>query len=954
VKKNQLQYYFLMLFFLVVLNKNDFAQSPAKLWQPYWINPRVQEDQHIDLAGSWELSYMDAPVSNVSELKNRKDPFETQVPNSVHWSYYKAGKLPHPYAHKNSTQYRWIEEKAWYYRKEVQVPVSAKGCSVMLCFDGIDYFSKVWVNDSLAGIHEGMFGGPVIDITRLTKFGSSNKITVEVKAGNWGNRATDVESLPRTSVGEYDYSKVKGFNPRASGKIIKPWIISGGSGTEAFFTVGMWQGARIEILPEYHLERPYLVTKEISNGKATIQLSMEILAGITSLNKKLHPWNNTIVHQPNEKGDSFIKVTDKLDVVCEFLFQGKPVFNRTFTPDLYKGTNWLAEDIVISDPKLWYPNGLGDPNLYQVRISLKKNGAPVDQLNFDYGIRTIDRIATQGPRTADRWENWQFVVNGKKLFVKGMNWMPADLLLDLPELRYRWALEAARNMGIQLIRVWGGGLIETDEFYKLCNELGLMVWQDFPIGNQDTPDYPQDVWEAQVVQNIFRLRNEPSLVVWCGGNEFNPYSFGNTASIGIIERNLDIFDKSRFFVRTTPDDGCMHTYPDMDPCWYNKNYKFEPWVSETGMHSMPEVSLFYELVDNKEFVDLGKMWDKNFYQNHPEFIHHFTEYGPSRVPRMLSRASHINDMSNPSIESITEATQIGAGEFYQLFSEKMQGNYPITTGLMPWVYKRPWPVIAIQTMDWFGQASAPYYFLKRTYEPTHVAIDLQRLVWGAGERFGLTGKITHAGTVAIAGKISVAVYDDTFKPLWNNEANVNVSEGPLVTQANLGEYQIPMDYRDRFLFVVAELHNSNGELISRSLYYPRVLKQMEDQVFHDKYVNEPIPWITLNKGPWLKPTVAKTQAKLSAEILANKSISTERSQVKIKITNTGKVPAFMTNIDIAGVKRAFYATDNYFWLAPGESREIEVNVLWREERVGKNIVLNVGAWNSKMQSIKLK
>ena len=633
--------------------------------------------------------------------------------------------------------------------------------------------------------------------------------------------------------------------------------------------------------------------------------------------------------------------------------QGKSVFNRTFTPDLYKGTNWLAEDIVISDPKLWYPNGLGDPNLYQVRISLKKNGAPVDQLNFDYGIRTIDRIATQGPRTADRWENWQFVVNGKKLFVKGMNWMPADLLLDLQESRYRWALEAARNMGIQLIRVWGGGLIETDEFYKLCNELGLMVWQDFPIGNQDTPDYPQDVWEAQVVQNIFRLRNEPSLVVWCGGNEFNPYSFGNTASIGIIERNLDIFDKSRFFVRTTPDDGSMHTYPDMDPCWYNKNYKYEPWVSETGMHSMPEASLFYELVDNKEFVDLGKMWDKSFYQNHPEFIHHFTEYGPSRVPRMLSRASHINDMANPSIESITEATQIGAGEFYQLFSEKMQGNYPITTGLMPWVYKRPWPVIAIQTMDWFGQASAPYYFLKRTYEPTHVAIDLQRLVWGAGEQIGFAGKITHAGTVAFAGKISVAVYDDTFNPLWNNGVSVNVSGGPSVTLANLGEYQIPLGYRDRFLFVVAELHNSNGELISRSLYYPRVLKQMEDQVFHDKYVTEPIPWITLDKGPWLKPAVAKTQAKLSAEILENKSISTDRSQIKIKITNTGKVPAFMTNIDIVGVKRTFYATDNYFWLAPGESREIKVNVHFRMAQTGTKVLLNVGAWNSKAQQIKL-
>ena len=942
--------------FFTLICLHGFGQNiSGKLEQPFRITPRAENNQHIDLSGTWELSYMDSPILSTDELKDRKDAFETQIPNSVHWSYYKAGKLPHPYAHKNSTQYRWVEKKAWYYQKNVPIPASARGNSIMLCFDGIDYFSKVWVNDTLVGSHEGMFGGPDVEISRWVKFGAANKITVEVKAGNWGNWATDIESLPRTSVGEYDYSKVKGFNPRASGKIIKPWVISGGSGTEAYFTVGMWRGARIEIVPDVHLERPYLTVNKVTANEARLHLSLEVLAGINSLNKKLHPWNNTIIHQPNEKGGHFVKVTDKIEVVCDFLFQGNPVLTKTFTPELFKGTtNWLEEDLVVPNPKLWYPNGLGDPNLYQIRISLKKNGAPVDQLNFDYGIRTIDRVATQGPRTADRWENWQFVVNGKKLFVKGMNWMPADLLLDLPESRYRWALEAARNMGIQLIRVWGGGLIETDEFYKLCNELGIMVWQDFPIGNQDTPDYPQDVWEAQVVQNIFRLRNEPSLVVWCGGNEFNPYSYGNATSIGIIERNLDIFDKSRFFVRTTPDDGSMHTYPDMDPCWYNQNYKYEPWISETGMHSMPEAKLFYELVDSKEFVDLGKMWDKNFYKNHAEFIHHFTEYGPSRVPRMLSRASHFDDMSNPSIESITEATQIGAGEFYQLFSEKMQGNYPITTGLMPWVYKRPWPVIAIQTMDWFGQASAPYYFLKRTYEPTHVAIDLQRLVWGANEKIGLVGKVTHAGANAFAGKVSVAIYDDTFKPLWNNEAAVNVTEGPSVTPANLGEYQIPSTYRDRFLFAVAELRNSNDELISRSFYYPRVLKQMDDQVFHEKYVNEPIPWITLDKGPWLKPTVVKTQTKLNAEILAIKSISAERSQVKVKIVNTGKVPAFMTNVDIAGIKRAIYATDNYFWLAPGEIREMEMEILWREERVGKNIVLNVGAWNSKTQSIKLK
>jgi beta-mannosidase len=667
----------------------------------------------------------------------------------------------------------------------------------------------------------------------------------------------------------------------------------------------------------------------------------------------LHPWYNTIVHNPGAKGIQYVPVNEDLSLLIEFTSGSSIVLIREFPLNVYKGRNWTEEDIVLSNPRLWNPNRLGDPNLYTVNLILKKSGKAVDKLSFVYGIRTIERVNTAGPRTGERWENWQFIINGKKLFVKGMNWTPADLLLDLSEERYRWALDAAKNMGVQLIRVWGGGLIETDIFYKICNEMGIMVWQDFPIGNQNTPDYPQDVWEAQVVQNIFRLRNHPCLVVWCGGNEFNPYSFGNTSSIGIIERNLDIFDKSRFFVRTSPDDGSMHTYPDMDPCWYNRSYKFEPWVSETGMHSMPEANLFYELVDNKEFVGLGKMWDKDFYKTHPQFIHHFTEYGPSRVPRMLSRASHIIDISDPSIENVTEATQIGAGEFYQIFSEKMQANYPVTAGLMPWVFKRHWPVIAIQMMDWFGQPVAPYYFLKRTYEPTHVAIDLQQLVWAVNERIGIIGKITHAGTNAFRGKVLVAIYDDTFNPLWNKEAAVNVAEGPSVTPANLGEYQIPPGYRDRFLFVVAELKNNDGELVSRSVYYPRVLKIMEDQVFHYKYVNEPIPWITLDKGPWLKPIVEKTQAKVKAEVIANKSISVEKSQLKVKVTNTSKVPAFMTKLDITGIKRAFFATDNYFWLAPGEEKEIALEVMWREPSSDKKIVLEVGAWNIKKQYKKL-
>lgn len=921
------------------------AQS-QNLWQPWYISPRPGV-QHINLNGTWELSYRDTTITSLQELTEKKESFETTIPNSVHWSLFKAGKLPHPYYNKNSELYRWTDEKAWYYQKSFETPSNTVDRFVFLCFDGLDYFSKVWLNDTLLGNHEGMFGGPNVEISRLLKPGKSNSLIVELRAGNWGNKPPDIKNLPRAVSGRVDFSQRPGYNPRASGRIIKPWVISGGSGGEAFFSLGMWQGARLEIVPKIHLERPYITTKNITDQSSVLHISAEVFCNEHSLTQQLHPWNNIQIRHPDEKGVRFDPVTEKITVLVEFFDNGAKKFSKEFVVKTYQGRNWMEEDIVIMNPRLWNPTGLGEPNLYLVKMQLKKNGEVMDRHEFDYGIRMIERIASAGPRLGDRYENWQFIINGKKIFIKGMNFTPQDILLETSESRYRWTLTAAKKMGVQLIRIWGGGLLETNTLYKICNELGIMVWQDFTIGNQDTPGYPQDIWEAQVVQNIARLRNHPSLVIWCGGNEFNPYSYGNAASIGILERNLQTFDRSRLFVRTTPDQGSIHIYPDMDPTWYNRSYGKEAWISETGMHSMPEPALFYETVNAKEFTGLGRMWDTAFAVKHPEFIHHFTEYGPSRVPRMLSRASHIDNMNDPTLESVSEATQIGAGEFYQVLSEKIQGNYPVTTGLMPWVFKRHWPVIAIQMMDWFGHAGAPYYFLKRTYEPTHIAVDIPRLLWAAGENIDLNVKVTSAVfNGSIAYRVSLKVYDDKFKQLYKNEMPVSIANGTTVKNLSFPTFEIPSGYKDRFLFLLAELQDAKGNLISRSFYHPRSLVMMEDKTFHDKYVNEPIAWVTFDKGPWLKPAVAKTSTSLSIEIIGQKKIIDDETEIRLRVKNSGTIPAFMVKVDIAGVKRAFYASDNYFWLAAGETKEITMNVLWRE--ASKKKIINVGAWNATM------
>lgn len=941
--------YVWILFVQLVMNAG--LVKSQNLWQPWYIQART-DAQHIDLSGKWELSYMDKQVTDLKELANKKDAFETTIPNSIQWSLYKAGKYPHPYYNKNADFYKFTDEKVWYYKKSFNLPLTAKGSYNFLCFDGADYFTRIWVNQKLVGAHEGMFGGPNADISDFVIYGSSNEIIVELRAGNWGNKATDFDKIPLDSNNAKDMKKRKGYDPWNSGRIIKPWTISGGLGGESFFSMGIWQGIRLEIVPKVHIERPYLVTRSVTDNVAKLHLSTELFVNSNSLQQILHPWKNAQLRHPNEKGMGFIPSKENLKLEVAFYSGNHKVFTKIISADTYEGRNWVEDDIDLPAPKLWNPTGLGDPNLYQVKVSLIRFGKVVDKISFDYGIRVIERVSSAGPRTGDHFENWQFVVNGKKIFVKGMNFIPQDILLDASEKRYRWTLTAAKKMGVQLVRIWGGGLIETDIFYKVCNELGIMVWQDFPIGNQDTPDYPQDIWEAQVVQNICRIRNNPSLVIWCGGNEFNAYSIGNAATMGIWERNIKTFDGGRMFVRTTPDGGSIHTYPDMDPSWYRRSYGKEAWISETGMHSMPEASLFREVVDSKEFVDLGKMWDKKFGPSHPEFIHHFTEYKPSRVPRMLSRASHIDDMSDPTLESISEATQIGAGEFYQVLSEKVQGSYPVTTGLMPWVFKRHWTAIAIQMMDWFGQAGAPYYFLKRTYEPTHIALDIERLIWAPGETIGLDVQVTNSLFTTNQGyKATVTVLDDSFKQLSKKTLPVNIAGGPSVNRVSFGSFAIPADYKDKYLFILTELRDKAGKLVSSAYYYPRCLKKMEDKAFHDQYVNEPIPWVTLDKGPWLKPTVAKTNTKLSLKVKHNKVITADESEISLLVKNEGITPAFMTKIDISGVKRAFYASDNYVWLQPGETKEITMNVNWRE---GKDkAVLIAQAWNAKIVAVKL-
>ncbi|MDR1268224.1 MAG: hypothetical protein LBK82_01750, partial [Planctomycetaceae bacterium] len=460
--------------------------------------------------------------------------------------------------------------------------------------------------------------------------------------------------------------------------------------------------------------------------------------------------------------------------------------------------------------------------------------------------------------------------------------------------------------------------------------------------------WPQDIWEEQVMHTIFRLRNRASLAVWCGGNEFNPYSKGNAASVGIIERNLCLFDGTRKFLRTTPDEGAFHAYPDMCPSWYKKRFASYPYVAETGIHSMASPYWLGEYIDPKELPTVYKMWDKEFKNTHPETVLHFVEYAPSRVPRMLSRASHIIDMTSPGIEDLTLATQLGAEEFYQVFSEGIQANYPVTTGLMPWVFARSWHVIAgIQLVDGGDQPLAPYYALKRTYEPQHILLDIDRLLWKSGENFTVCVKsLNAAGQKGFKGNVSVQILDDSYKILYDKKQPMELSNGVAVNQVDFEPFTIPNDYKSRFFYVVTELFGEDGNSVSRSVYRPRTIKAMEDPEYFKKFVSDPVAWSTQTEGPWLKETIQKSpKTTLHVKRTEPKPINPRDFEQILTVSNTGNVPCPLVLLDIASADVVVDCNDNYFWLDSGETKIITATIHARDGKEPKPLDVKVWSWN---------
>jgi len=924
-------------------------------------------DKHINtvsLDGEWQFCFED------SSTETPDFKYTATIPASSYRNLTEAGLLPDPYFGCNSKLYNWVDKKTWYFRKKFVLEDTSDN-DVYLCFDGVGYGCRVFLNGTLLCEHEGMFGGPICEISEHVKVGENTLI---------------VEVTPPAP----DY-KLSAFHDERALTQIVPWNIrrDNSSSNGDFIVFGIWRSVRLEILSKYHLSRPYLYTETITYPDGSVSTNAPSFGENYSVNAtsgtayeiaesaKLHLFVELADPQINEfevvaneptnewsvyncaycNGLNAVPTGKKVDVSVKLISKttGETAFEEQTTVDIlnkedvcsftkYRECQFFELPITVKNPRLWQPNNVGKSELYTVILSLIDGDKTVDTISFDTGIRTIEYIRTAGMKHRSRWDNYHFVVNGRPMFVKGINWMPADFLFDISDEDYRWTLEMVKNLGVQVIRVWsGGGMPEDDRFYALCDKFGILVIQDNFIANQLTERWNKQVLQSQVCQNLYRIRNHPSLAVHTGGNEINPYAEDNDASMWIIRREIEDLDPIRRFWNTSPDKGSAHIYRDIEPTRYRKDYGQLPFIGESGIHSFPNAKSLRQQISEDEFSrPLSNIFSEEFSQKNPELRNHFTEFNPERIPRMMARASMINNIAGISLPDLCEATQLASCEFYQIMIQSIRDNYPYTCGIIPWVFKRGWTTVAIQLVDGLGDPIAPYYYVKNAYSPLCAEIALDEVSYAPEETFTPKLSLICDGSKPYNGlTVSYEIYSPELKLIKKEDFTTDISTEQYKTYFDTSAFTVPKEWSEKFFFIRSVAKDKN-EIIHQSFYWCKVLERLSDKETLEKWRDKSHENVLFDKGPWLKPQISNTEkAKVSVKILS-KTVSDGRISLRVRVS-ANKSPLFPVKLDIDEDKTLVYAFDNYFFIGEKESREIEIEVRLKADF--ENITLRITSWN---------
>lgn len=638
----------------------------------------------IDLNGKWTLT----GKGNVAV-----GPIAAEVPGNIEIDLENAGIVPDLFFGCNEKLLRPFEFNDWNYIREFVFP-SDFSRQTELIFEGIDCIAEIFVNGQKAGEAANAFIRHPFKTDGLLKPGEKN--TVEVRIHSPVLAAREVELEHRSFACWRNFESLPVRKPRHQyGWDIMPRMLLG----------GLYRAVRLEERPEHFMRSCYFdLRRQSTNRSASVFFSYSFATSLPS-------WDTFRI---------------ELDGTC-----GNASFHHAFDSWFNSGSAIFE----VPEPKLWYPYGYGEPNLYDVAIHVSTNGKELFMVKKRIGFRTV--VLEYGEDPAQ----FRFVVNGIPIMVKGSNWVPADALHSRDRFRSASILKMASELRCNMLRVWGGSIYETSEFYEYCDSHGIMVWQDFMSACESLPQTEDFLarFRKEVEFMTKELRQHPSIVLWAGDNEVDAstlwHDIGmkpgqNRLTREVIPQVLARLDPNRPYLPGSPYCSAAaetaNKSPDQFPeqhAWGPRDYFKSPYyaagsavfISETGYHGAPAADSI------RKFIPPEKLWPPF---DNPEWITHATEGYAYRIRLMFDQIDELFHCTPEDLETFVEASQISQAEADKFFIENTRFKRWKRTGILWWNLMDGWPQ--------FSDAVADYYFVKKLAFD-YIRISQQFLLGIAGE-----------------------------------------------------------------------------------------------------------------------------------------------------------------------------------------------------------------------------
>jgi len=633
--------------------------------------------------------------------------YPATVPGVIHTDLLANKLIEDPFFRLNERDQQWIDKEDWIYETYFDVDNTTLGRSnILLHFYGLDTYADVYLNEELILKADNMFREWKVDVKGKLKekgnqlhiyFHSPIKIDIP-----------KFDSYPYRYQTGPDQSQQGGiFNKTVSPFARKAGYHYGWDWGPRFVTSGIWRPAVLESWDDLRIENVYIRQKEITTKKAVIRNEVEVSA---------------------DRDISGAKITVKDNSAGTVL--------GTVTADLKKGQNIVPVDFTINNPRLWWCNGLGEPNLYTFRTEVSAGKSITDNNLTTTGLRSVKLVSEE-----DKDGSALYIeLNGIRVFAKGANYIPQDNFLPrvTPD-RYERTILDAVNVNMNMLRVWGGGTYESDLFYELCDKHGIMVWQDFMFACSLYPSEGQylESVKYEAIDNIKRLRNHPSIALWCGNNEayyfwYNwdmkkHYADQNPEYAQVIWRQYtDLFHKllpdmvAEYHSESTYRYSSPYGYPgEADSPTHGDRHYWGIWHGQEPTYHYNEVkSRFFSEYGFQSFPELESV--KIFAPN-PEDWNITSEvmmahqragnYANPRIAEYLKK-----EYKEPnSFEGFLYMSQILQGDAIKIAIEAHRRAMPYCMGTLFWQHNDCWPVASWASRDYYNRWKAQHYYSRDAY-----------------------------------------------------------------------------------------------------------------------------------------------------------------------------------------------------------------------------------------------